>query len=454
MRKRIGIKIMIPLLIIFVLTLVVNMSTTGKLQEARSACQQIASMQGVSPEIIDIATKTSDNISSGLSVNGLISTTQLLMVIVAIIITYRSVVGPLNKIKKQLDELLDKLANNQGDLGERIITKKTDEIGSLVKGINLFLDKLQDIMKQIKGYSGSLDSSSQNILTRVAASTKETEFVSAETEELCGEIQTITETVAEIASDMHMLNSNSSAILAAADSGKAQATTMKERANVIKEMANTSKAASVQITSSLKQDLEVSVENSKSVNAIQSLTDEILSIASQTNLLALNASIEAARAGEAGKGFAVVADEIRVLADNSRNTANSIQQISNEVTSSVESLAEASDKLLDFVTTEVLADYDKFVEASGEYLNDADVLAGMMGQFSDKSVALVSSANHINEQLGNISSSMENENERVATLSDTINELATNMTEIQSYTAINDEVSNDLKKEILKFKAI
>lgn len=114
-----------------------------------------------------------------------------------------------------------------------------------------------------------------------------------------------------------------------------------------------SKAESKKIADTLREGLQASVENSRSVDAIQQLTDDILAISSQTNLLALNASIEAARAGEAGKGFAVVADEIRQLAYNSRNTANSIQEISSQVMMAVKNLADASEKLLTFVDTDV-----------------------------------------------------------------------------------------------------
>ena len=455
MKKHIALKIMLPLVIIFFFTVIVNMSTTSNLQSVRESCNQIyEATQTTAPEIAVIAKGTSGEITSGLATSGVVSSLQLLMVIVVIIITYRSIVKPLKQLKSQLDALISKMENNQGDLGERLVSRKTDEIGSLVQGINLFLDTLQRIMKQIKGHSGSLDTSSQNILTRVSESTKDTEVVSAETQELSAEIQLIADKVMDIASDMHSLNENSTAISEAAISGKAYATEMKGRANGIKDLANSSKTASKEMTSSLKEDLHNSVESSKSVNAIQGLTDEILSIASQTNLLALNASIEAARAGEAGKGFAVVAEEIRVLADNSRNAANNIQQISNEAISSVESLAEASDKLLDFVTTGVLEDYDKFVEASKEYLQDADALEEMMSSFNDKSAALADSTQRVNQSLDQISSSIEGESARVSTLADTIGELAANMTEIQGYTVTNDEVSNDLKKEILKFKAI
>ena len=149
-----------------------------------------------------------------------------------------------------------------------------------------------------------------------------------------------------------------------------------------------------------------------------------------------------------------MADEIRGLADNSRNTANSIQQISNDVVSCVEEMANSSNKLLEFVNTNVLEDYDRFVEASSKYLNDADTLEDMMKEFYDKSTELSSVSETISSGISRISQAVEDENTKVSNLSGIMQNLSANMEEIQDYTTVNDEVSNDLKKEIAKFKSI
>lgn len=456
MKKHIAVKIMLPLLIIFALTLAVNISTTSQFQSFRSVCQNITSSSSadVPQQIKTTASDMSDSITAGLSRNGIISSLQLAMVVLTIVVTYISIVRPLQKTQKQLDDLIEKLENNEGNLEERIHTKKEDEIGRLIYGINMFLDKLQIIMKRIEGHSKSLDTSATNILTTVNSSSESADELSDETGHLCNEIDEISCAVEAIAQDIKLLDENSSSIADASTSGKNYTLQMKEHANDIRIMAGNSRQASEQITSSLEKDLRSSVESSKSVSSIKDLTDDILSIASQTNLLALNASIEAARAGEAGKGFAVVAEEIRQLADNSKNTANSIQAISNQVITSVEQLATSSDKLLKYVTTNVLGDYDKFVNASKQYSNDADTLEHIMTDFEAKTNTLLNSSSNVGKQITQISGTIEDEKERVTSFSTAVSNLLSNMSEIQECTNINENVSNDLKQEIAKFSVI
>ena len=395
-----------------------------------------------------------EGITAGLSRNGVISSLQLAMVIVTIIVTYVSVVKPLQKTQKQLNDMIEKLEKNEGNLEERIETKKEDEIGRLIFGINMFLDKLQVVMKRIEGHSISLDGASGNIIKKVESSAESAGELSEETAKLCNEIDAISDAVEMITGDMKQLEAGSSEIEKASADGKEYTVHMKERANEIQALAGNSKNASKEITSSLEKDLRTSVESSKSVNVIKTLTEDILSIASQTNLLALNASIEAARAGEAGKGFAVVADEIRQLADNSRNTANSIQEISEEVVSSVEQLAVSSDKLLEYVTSNVQADYDKFVTASAQYLEDADTLENMMADFENKTSNLLESSAHVGSKIVEISDTIEEEKNRVEAFSGSVDKVLSNMDEIQECTNVNEAVSKDLKKEIAKFSVI
>lgn len=453
MKKRISVKLMVPLIVIFVLTLVVNLSTTQGMQGVRDSLQSLAATTE-DAAVRDVATNTANEISSTLSTNGLVSTLQLVMVVVTIVVAFVCVVNPLRKVNSQLNVLINQLENNQGDLRNRIQTKKTDEIGKMVMGINLYMDKLQDIIKQIESHSGQLDRCSGDISMKVSNSTRNMDVVSEQATALQDEIGLFVESVEEIICDMGTLTSDSNDMSDVAMKGKEYSVEMKQRADRIRERADSSKEESARITSVLRADLQESVESSKSVDVIQSLTDEILSIASQTNLLALNASIEAARAGEVGKGFAVVADEIRQLADNSRSTANSIQEISDKVTVSVKSLADASEKLLEYVSTNVSNDYDEFVTAAKDYYDDADHVEEMMSVIDQKASFCVSSAQKMDEKLHLVSKEVATENDNVLVLSGAIGELADDIVQIEKFTSVNDNVSVALKGEISKFKAI
>lgn len=155
-----------------------------------------------------------------------------------------------------------------------------------------------------------------------------------------------------------------------------------------------------------KEVMSSAIDESRKVKDIESLTEDILSIAAQTNLLALNASIEAARAGEAGKGFAVVADEIRQLADSSKETANNIQGISAGVIAAVERLIDNSSELMEFVGTDIVEDFNKFELIADSYDNDADKMGEMIDDYGKKAELIKATTAEMTNNVNDIASTV------------------------------------------------
>ena len=273
----------------------------------------------------------------------------LIFMIIVILIANMSIAKPARNASKQLNQIVDKIVDNKGDLTERIEIKSKDEIGQLATGVNGFINQLQLLMQNMQTQSERMLASANGITDQVVESNKSALNVSSAMEELAASMQ-------EVSATMDMIAGGSSDILErvqsmnnSADSGNDTVVSIKKRAVVMQKETVDSKNNAAEVLKNIGTELEKAVEESKSVDKINALTGNILSIASQTNLLALNASIEAARAGEAGKGFAVVADEIRVLAENSSKTANDIQTISNIVMDAVGRLAQNARQMLDFV---------------------------------------------------------------------------------------------------------
>lgn len=144
--------------------------------------------------------------------------------------------------------------------------------------------------------------------------------------------------------------------------------------------------------------LSAALEDSRSVEKIKKLTQEIMSITNQTNLLSLNASIEAARAGEAGRGFAVVADEIRSLADSSAETAGNIQTISTQVTEAVDKLARSAEAILQFINKKVMKDYDDFENVVDRYQQDAESVDRLISDFAKNAGGIAETMKSMNSE--------------------------------------------------------
>lgn len=186
-----------------------------------------------------------------------------------------------------------------------------------------------------------------------------------------------------------------------------QSGSIMERAKGLYGSSRESRREASRVYQQTKSELEQAIEESRRVQEINGLTEEILAISSQTNLLALNASIEAARAGDAGKGFTVVAEEIRVLADHSREAVDKIQSVTQSIVESVGHLSESSGRILQFLNDKVVADYENMINIAKQYEEDAVFYNDVSSDLGASSQEMSASMTGINESIAYIASMTE-----------------------------------------------
>jgi len=376
----------------------------------------------------------------------------LAITLVAIWISFRMIVTPTKKVSKALREIVSSIEKNEGDLTVRVELKSNDEIGQLALDINDFVALLQNNMITMRDTSDVMRGSMQIVTNKVEASNQSVTNVSSSTEELAASMEAVSATIQEIASGSNDVLSKAQGISKDADSGVGTIAELQNRVTTMRDYVLNSKETTTSVIDNIQKELEVSVAESASVKQIQELTNGILDIAGQTNLLALNASIEAARAGDAGRGFAVVAEEIRNLADNSHQAANSIQEISGTVITAVNKLVENSKEMLAFVDTNVVKDYDAFVEIMNQYQKDATMLNQLFSGFATEASNMEKTMQSVNAGINDIATTVEESANAVTVVATDASELVEAMMEIQNETDTNRRVSEDMIAVVQKFK--
>lgn len=380
-----------------------------------------------------------------------ISFVAFVMVVVVII---KTVVKPLRKQTSELTEIMDEIKGGHGDLTKRVTVKSMDEIGQSSIGINHFIETLQNIMSNIISNSNVLDGVVGNVASSVAASSDNANDISAIMEELSA-------TMEEVSATTNSVSENTTAaegkVQKMADQTKVMsqyAQDMKKRATELEHTATENMNNTNEMIGEITTEMNQALENSKSVEKVAQLTADILNISSQTNLLALNASIEAARAGEAGKGFAVVADEIRQLADSSRETANNIQTINEQVIEAVQGLVVSSEKIVGYINENILPDYRAFVQGGQQYNDDATHIDNTMAEYAGEAQDILATMMEMTEAIEGISRAVEESANGVTDAATNIDSLVQSMSTVNGQMEENSTVAKNLKEESAAFACV
>lgn len=375
----------------------------------------------------------------------------IMLILVLLFVTlygvFMLVIRKLNVATKEIKGIIKGIDDRQGDLTRRITILSNDEVADLGNGINTFMEKLQNIMRLIIINSQKLEAVVGEVQQNLHTSNDSAADLSAVTEELSATMQEIGESasvinqnaeavlekVVEIAGKSGEINEYSKGMKESADKLEADARTNMERTNLkVNEILNV---------------LNQAIEDSRSVEQVNGLTNDILNISSQTNLLALNASIEAARAGEAGRGFAVVAEQIRQLADSSRETANHIQQINGIVTNAVHNLSDNADNLVSYMKESILPEFAAFVEGGAQYRENATYIEGVMNEFTEKTDALKNEVDSIADSISSITHAIEEGAKGVNGAAQSTQTLVADMDNINERMNENREIASALQKE-------
>ena len=371
--------------------------------------------------------------------------------IMMMLVVVKAVINPLKEQQRALEEIILDIQAGKGDLTKRVVAGGNDEIGAMSADVNEFIETLQNIMSKIINNSNTLDGVVGNVAENVASSNDNANDISAIMEELSATMEEVSASTGDVSANTENIGQRVNKIADRTEEITEYAQEMKIRAAELENGAKENMEYTNRVVGEITSELQTALENSKSVDEVSKLTDEILSISSQTNLLALNASIEAARAGEAGKGFAVVADEIRQLADSSRETANNIQRINEMVIDAVKGLAASSEKIIAYINETVLPDYESFVNGGKQYNDDATKIDEDMAKYAHEVRQIKKRMREVTESIEGINNAIEDSSKGVTDAAISVDSLVQSISQVHGQMEETSAVAKNLKDESENF---
>jgi len=372
----------------------------------------------------------------------------------------RFIKNPLNKTISMLKDI----AQGEGNLTARIEIENKDEIGEFASWFNIFILKLQDIIKNLTQNAKELGQSSGH-LTGYA-------------KEMILNMENLTTTSKQVASATEQLTANINSMAISSEEMSMNINNIAEASEDIANNMNNASASTHDMTESIKS-IGVHIQNGQSISTeamtlsseatqnmnllgraareIGKVTDVIKRISVQTNLLALNASIEASTAGEAGRGFAVVAEKIKQFASQSTQSAENIAQKINDVQSKttnavdvIEKVSHIIDKISESYTS-ITMTIEKQIQTTSDLSLQIDEINNRTNTIASSIYEFAIAVNEVSKHSGDAANKTNSFSEIISTVQDAAETSEFCANNVQASATELDEIATKLNEIINKF---
>ena len=303
---------------------------------------------------------------------------------------------------------MNDISQGDGDLTQRLMVKRDDELGKLGSSFNRFADDVGKMVIDIRQSSQSMNQASHKLNELLANMHAGINRQHEESEQVATAINEMSAAAMEVARSAQ------------------EASTAAEHADHLVKQANNQLLIAMKVINGLAKQVDEGANAVDQLNQqssqIGSVLDVIRNIAEQTNLLALNAAIESARAGEAGRGFAVVADEVRTLAKRTQDSTHEIEAMIEQVQQG---------------TTTVNSIMQSIKSGSATSVNEAGEVEKALNE-------VLLSVNTITSQNAQIATAAEEQ----TSVSEAINQNMTTIVDIANKTANDTDVATSYMHEL------
>lgn len=308
-------------------------------------------------------------------------------------------------------ENIREFSSEREEIGYLLDELETRFLGSIRETVSVS-GSIQNEMERARGRICDMNGSVGEISEAMARTGQNSAQQSEDVQNISELSRSATEAVDLLATETHGMAEKANEIIQRVEASMPEILENKDKALAIAKYS--------------RENLAQAIEETKVISEIVNVSNTIMSISGQTNLLALNASIEAARAGEAGKGFAVVADEIKTLASNTGDEIEKVNAITEKVMRSVEHLSAESSKIIDFLGSDVLRDYEMLTELAKAYKNDAGFYAEESSNIGASSEELAASIENINTLLQRLRDSQQELHDAMLSINENLRDMSEN----------------------------